>query len=114
MLTQEYLHTILDYDSETGDFTWKWREDTSDTFNGRFAYQQAGTVRWCNAIPHIVIGINRRLYYAHRLAWIYMHREEPLYIDHINRNSVDNRIVNLRSVTQSENMLNSCRQFPDV
>jgi len=47
-------------------------------------------------------------YYAHRLAFALYHGEDPypLEIDHINRQRTDNRIINLRAVTKSENQLN--------
>ena len=48
-------------------------------------------------------------YMAHRLAHLYVFRwlpKEPLQIDHINRNKLDNRIGNLRVVTPSQNMYN--------
>ena len=43
-------------------------------------------------------------YYAHRLAWLYVHGEFPEdHTDHINGVKDDNRIVNLRAVTEVEN-----------
>jgi len=47
-------------------------------------------------------------YYIHRLIWIYHNGEIPegLVIDHINRVKSDNRIENLRLVTEQENSFN--------
>lgn len=43
----------------------------------------------------------------HRLAWLYVHGRWPSQqIDHINGNRTDNRIANLREVSQSVNMRN--------
>lgn len=44
---------------------------------------------------------------AHRLAWLYIYGEWPIdQLDHINRNTSDNRIENLREATQSQNNAN--------
>lgn len=45
---------------------------------------------------------------AHRVVWVLTHGEIPegMVIDHINRDTSDNRIENLRCVTQSVNLTN--------
>lgn len=54
----------------------------------------------------------RILYYYHRLIWAYFHCRFPtLQLDHINGMKTDNRIVNLREVTQTQNMLNRVHQW---
>lgn len=53
-----------------------------------------------------VIGVGQSRYYAHRLIYLYHYGVMPKEIDHINRNRLDNRIENLRSVTRAENMMN--------
>jgi len=56
---------------------------------------------------YIVIKIKGRVYFAHRLAWLYIYGEWPSeIIDHINRERDDNRICNLRDVSSSQNNLN--------
>ena len=59
---------------------------------------------------YIVISIwneNKRHYlYAHQFAYYIVHRYCPKCIDHINQIKTDNRINNLRSVTNQENAFN--------
>ena len=57
---------------------------------------------------YITIGIDRRLLYAHRLAFLYMTGGLPKEdVDHINRVRSDNRWPNLRAATRSENLRNT-------
>lgn len=99
-LTAEYLRSILHYDQETGIFTRK--VSTSNRV-------KVGDVAGCpDGQGYLQISVQSRLYQAHRLAWLYMHGEWPkLNIDHINRNPSDNRLVNLRDVTNKQNMQNA-------
>ena len=97
MLTQEYLKSILSYDQESGIFTWikcnkYWLNGTN-----------AGTI--CKG--YVRININGKLYFAHRLAWLYVYGEFPNEnIDHINMVRNDNRLENLREATFTQNGYN--------
>ena len=56
---------------------------------------------------YVLLCMDRRMYLAHRVAWIYVYGVWPSkFIDHIDRNPSNNRILNLRDVGQSENMQN--------
>lgn len=59
---------------------------------------------------YINIKLNGKHYPAHRLAWLYMTGNFPKErIDHINMAPDDNRFINLREATCSENMFNAGR-----
>jgi len=47
--------------------------------------------------------------YVHRLAWVIMTGKQPLEVDHINGDSLDNRWRNLREVTHAQNGWNQKR-----
>ena len=52
--------------------------------------------------------VDRIVYRAHRLIWLMYHGQwPPQEIDHINGDRADNRIVNLRLATASQNRANS-------
>ena len=91
-ITQKELKNKLRYDSSTGEF--------SRLSDGEIAgYMSNGYVR---------MTVNGSCYPAHRLAWLYVHGKFPKnQIDHINGIRKDNRIINLRDVTQAENTKNS-------
>lgn len=55
---------------------------------------------------YLRINVNGCLYYAHRLAWLYMTGEQPKEIDHKNGIRSDNRFLNLRNVSRKINCEN--------
>lgn len=97
-LTANRLRELLNYDPETGVFTW------AITRRGC----RKGSVAGCKMKHgYITIRLDNALYTAHRLAWLYTNGEWPAeQIDHINRDRADNRISNLRAVTNAENAQN--------
>ena len=89
---------MLNYNSETGIFTWKVNRGCIK--KGNIAGHIAGH-------GYIGIRVKYKLYYAHRLAWLYVYGFIPEnYLDHINRNRSDNRIENLREASVQCNARN--------
>lgn len=95
-LTAETLRRYLIYDPETGVFT--WRISVSAT-------AQAGSIAGAVKGPYILIGLNSKIYYAHRLAFLYMEGAMPPRVDH--KNGWSNCWSNLRVCTQQQNMYNT-------
>lgn len=104
-ITAEQLRAAVNYDPETGIFTWRQRDNMSVQWNGRHAGHRTG---WCDHNGYTIVNINYRHWRAHRLAWLYMAGEWPAHqIDHINGDRGDNRFANLRVATGSQNSGNT-------
>lgn len=100
-LTAERLRELLDYEPETGWFFWRISRRKAS------AGSKAGT-RWQPPHDYVAIGIDRKIYLAHRLAWLYMTGEwSQIDVDHINGDRSDNRWVNLREAVRWQNLANS-------
>lgn len=106
MITQKYLRSILDYNPETGVFTRKRRDDVRPEWNTRWAGKVAGNK---HNQGYIELSINNKKYLAHRVAFVFTYGYWPNEVDHINGVRDDNRIINLREVTSSENKKNMKR-----
>ncbi len=94
----EEAKRLLDYNTDTGVFTWK------TTGRGRSKTNVAGTIN-SQGYQKIGISINNimRRISGHRLAWYIKYEKLPiLELDHINLDKSDNRIDNLREATRSE------------
>ena len=99
-VTQERLKELLDYDPDTGLFTWKVRRSRSALVGSI-----AGRV---DKEGYICIKVDQKNYYGHRLAMLWMTGEWPSdEVDHINRIRSDNRYGNLRNADRRLNALNN-------
>ncbi len=104
MISHEALKKQLHYDPETGNFTWlrpsKFHSELTGSEAGTPARHRSGKAYW-----HI--GIGGKKYLRSRLAFLYMNGALPdEYVDHINGNSIDDRWLNIRAATGTENALN--------
>ena len=97
LIKQEYLKEILEYEQETGIFTWvKLAKNVHNIHIGDIA----GCLDKRNG--YISIRINNKKYRAHRLAWLYVIGNWPEFeIDHINHIRNDNRFENLRDTDKN-------------
>lgn len=99
-LTQEESKKLFNYNQNTGKLFWK--KDVSKKVKKG---DEAGSVNSCG---YCQIRIKEKNYKAHRIIWLHVHGyfpENPL--DHINRDRLDNRIENLREVSQQCNLRNT-------
>lgn len=67
----------------------------------------AGWVTVCNGRFYRKMNIKRKVLYVHRVIFNLHHGYLPKYIDHIDGNSLNNKIENLREASQSQNMANA-------
>lgn len=99
IIKQKELLKIIDYNKDTGAFLWKIRASQRAKIG-----DHCGTI---NSEGYRVINIRGVYYHAHRLAWLYIYGEWPTKrLDHINGIKTDNRIDNLRMVTNRQNGMN--------
>lgn len=97
-LSAEALRSLLDYDPQTGHFTYRQRRGP------RRAGEIAG---WLGAQGYWLIHIDGRDYLAHRLAFLHMTGATPeQMVDHRNGKRADNRWRNLRKASRAMNAHN--------
>lgn len=104
LITYEQLVDLLDYNKDTGIFTWKVRLGPRALVGN-----VAGSVDKTTGYTNIRLG--GKAYKAHRLAWLWCMQKWPdKMIDHINGIRDDNRLDNLREASSQENQQNRSKQ----
>jgi hypothetical protein len=99
ILTADRLRELVDYNKDTGVFTWRL---------SRKRARLGAKAGYTRGDGYVFIRIDKRLYRAHRLAWLWVYGEFPaIEVDHINRNPSDNSLANLREVNSSQNKQNT-------
>lgn len=98
LITAERLKELYIYDPDTGDFTQK--VDTKTCKSGEVR-------RRVNSWGYLYLSIDGRPYLNHRLAILYMTGSHPAdLVDHIDQDKLNNRYINLRQATKSQNNRN--------
>lgn len=115
-ITPDLCRQLLRYEPETGRLFWRERprelcesDRIHRSWNTKWAGRQAFLSLRANPANDYACYIGAILNVkckAHRVAWAIFHGEWPDEIDHINGDPLDNRIVNLRSVSHRENAAN--------
>ena len=111
MKDQKYLKECFSYNYKTGDLTWKTRPRSH--FNSNYGYNPwnrkhegavAGTI---TDQGYMSVTVCYKRLKAHRVVWCLVNGVWPNgEIDHIDGNTLNNKIENLRVVTHKENMKN--------
>lgn len=115
------LSQLLSYDEKSGRLVWRER-DISFFSDGKITsahaqkvwnskYANSDAFKSINKDGYHFGAIFKKQYRAHRVIWAMVYGEWPVkQIDHINGERSDNRIVNLRAVSLSENLKNQKRR----
>ena len=100
-LSVERANELLRYDPKTGKLFWR-------VSRGRVAAgQEAGCVE--TVYGDVLVGVDGKIYQAHRIIWLIRKGYMPAEIDHRNRRNSDNRWCNLREATRQQNQCNRGR-----
>jgi hypothetical protein len=99
-ISQEELKELFEYSSE-GNLIRK--KTSGNQPKGR----KVGSVKYRNTKwPYKVVKVKNKPAAVHRLIFLYHHNWLPKEVDHINRDTLDNRIENLRAATRKHNSYN--------
>lgn len=95
-LTQEYVLSL--FTCRGGNLFWKIHKGSRAHIG-----DLAGSI---NSRKYRIITIDYTIYYAHRLIYLYYHGFIPEFLDHVDGNTLNNDISNLRDATLPQNQWN--------
>ena len=96
--TAQRVRELLNYDPATGILTRRVGAATTKVGDVADTLNQDG---------YVYLKLGRRGFFGHRVAWLHFYGAWPISkIDHMNGIRTDNRIANLREVTDLENVQN--------
>ncbi len=97
-LTQEYLQSIFNY--RNGFLYWRLPRPKIQVGN------KAGCLKKYKSGDRYIMRIDDKLYLSSRIIFLYHKGYLPEFVDHENRNSLDDRIENLRPADRNQNNCN--------
>ena len=101
---QDRLQEVLEYDESTGILTWS-KLNKLNPYRGKVA----GYIH--PEYKRHRVKIDQKEYHTARVIWMLVYGEDPGedVIDHIDRDSSNNKLNNLRRTTQKQNRLNTTK-----
>jgi hypothetical protein len=97
-LTVDEVKSLLTYSEDTGELHWLVQRNHKTKAGHLAGYRRPD--------GHIVVKINGHNYLGHHLAWVIVYGVWPVRLDHRDLDPSNNRLLNLREATQSQNKAN--------